>query len=136
MNSESSILGLVRELRDDTTQLVRDEVSLAKAEIREIAAKTARNLTSLLIGGAVALAGMMVLLLGLAHWLSGVFEERGMAAGLAALLGFGTIAVMVIIAGAIMISKGLHALQDGSLSPTRTARSLHESKQWAKEKLS
>jgi hypothetical protein len=78
----------------------------------------------------------MVLLVGLAQWLSGVFEERGTDQGLAALLGFGIIAVIVIAAGVIMILKGLHALQDSPLTPTRTARSLHESKQWAKEKLS
>lgn len=131
-----SIVDLLRQLRDDTTQLIRDEVNLAKTEAREIGTRTLRNVAYVALGGAVALAGALVLLFGLAHWLSALFAERGMSSSASNLLGFLVVSLVVLAIGAGMLSKGLKTLSGSELKPTRTARSLREDKQWAKEKLS
>jgi len=136
MNPDTSITDLLRDLRDDTARLLRDEVALAKTEVREITTRTARNVASIALGGAVVLAGSLVLLIGLAQWLTGVFLEHGMSAGSSALSGFLIIAVLVIATGAALLAKGRKAMAASSLTPSRTARSLQEDKQWAKEKLS
>ena len=47
---QSNIVYLVKKLRDDTTTLVRDEISLAKTEINEKIASTSRNLGYLAAG--------------------------------------------------------------------------------------
>jgi hypothetical protein len=49
-NEESSIVYLFKKLRDDTTTLVRDEVSLAKTEISEKITSTSRNVGYLAAG--------------------------------------------------------------------------------------
>lgn len=115
MNSDASIAHLIRQLRDDAAQMVRDEVDLAKTEAKEIAARTARSLAIAALGGAVLLAGAMVLLFGLAHWLTGVFAQR-MGEGAAALLGFSIIAVIVMGAGAAFLGRGLKALSGNRLT--------------------
>ena len=56
MNEESSIVYLLKKLRDDTTTLVRDEISLAKTEISEKIASTSRNVGYLAAGALVAYA--------------------------------------------------------------------------------
>ena len=60
MNEESSIVYLLKKLRDDTTTLVRDEISLAKTEISEKIASTSRNVGYLAVGALVAYAALML----------------------------------------------------------------------------
>ena len=50
-NEQSGIVDLLKILRDDTTTLVRDEISLAKTEISEKIASTSRNVGYLAAGG-------------------------------------------------------------------------------------
>ncbi len=65
MNEESSIVYLLKKLRDDTTTLVRDEISLAKTEISEKIASTSRNVGYLAVGALVAYAALLLILQGI-----------------------------------------------------------------------
>lgn len=119
----SSLGELVGEVTDDLQTLFRQEVSLAKAELREEAVKagTAAGLYS-----AAGFAGYMtVVLLSLAA----VF-------GLAELVGLGwaalIVAVVWAIAGAIMYFVGRSRMRQVSPKPERTVETLKEDAQWAK----
>ena len=136
MSPENSIADLLRQLRNDTTQLIRDEVALAKTEAQEIGARAARNTAYLALGALIALSGVVVLLMGLAHGLSLFLITRGVDAPAAFLSGFLVVALIVCTIGAVLVMKAKHAFSESSLTPTRTARSLREDKQWAKEKIS
>ena len=70
-SEESSIVYLLKKLRDDTTALVHDEISLAKTEISEKIASTARNVSYLAIGALVAYAALILIL----HGISFLFGE-------------------------------------------------------------
>jgi hypothetical protein len=70
-NEQSSIVYLLKNLRDDTTTLVRDEISLAKTEISDKIASTARNVGYLAAGALVAYAALIMILLGITLTASG-----------------------------------------------------------------
>lgn len=136
MNSELNIGDLLRQLRDDTTTLVRDEVALAKTEIGEKLSRTGRNAAYLVVGGLVASSALLLMLMALGHLLGGIIVREGMDPGNATFCGFLIIAVIAGVAAGLLISKALKTLTNESVIPERTARSLQEDKQWAQNKMS
>lgn len=136
MNPESpNIPDLIRQLRDDSTVLLREEVNLAKTEINENIKKAGRNTSYLATGAMVGYAGLIVILIGLGFLITQWFLATGMATGLATFLGMLIVGVIVAIIGGILVSKALNTFKTDSLAPERTARSLREDKQWAQKKL-
>ncbi len=131
MNEESSIVYLLKKLRDDTTTLVRDEISLAKTEISEKIASTSRNVGYLAAGALVAYAALMLILQGISFLLRDLFisenamEEYPLAVG----IGFAAL-------GALLIVKALNTLKKEPLTPTKTAETLREDKEWVQNKVS
>jgi Na+/melibiose symporter-like transporter len=137
MNDEqSSIVYLFKKLRDDTATLVRDEISLAKTEISEKIASTSRNVGYLAAGALVAYAALMVILQGLSLLLRALFIAGGMSEASASLLGFLIIGAVVGVIGAILILKSLNTLKKEPLTPTKTAETLKQDKEWVQNKVS
>ena len=62
---QPSIGTLLRDLRDETTTLLRQEVALAKAELKENTSRMTSHALQIAIGGFVSYAGVIVLLIGL-----------------------------------------------------------------------
>ena len=93
MNEESSFVYLIKKLRDDTTSLVRDEISLAKTEISEKIANTSRNVGYLAVGALVAYAALILFLQGISLLLwdlfiwGGVWARQARACSVFSLLG-------------------------------------------------
>jgi hypothetical protein len=136
MNEESSIVYLLKKLRDDTTTLVRDEISLAKTEISEKIASTSRNVGYLAAGALVAYAALMLILQGISFLLRDLFISGGMNPASASLLGFLVVGGVVGIIGALLIVKALNTLKKEPLTPTKTAETLREDKEWVQNKVS
>jgi hypothetical protein len=138
MNGESNtnLADLLRQLRDDTTELVREEVRLAKTEASEKLAFIGRNVGNLAIGGFVGMVALLLLLSSLGYLLAHFFEQRGMAPGMSAFLGFFIIAVTVAVISAALIMKAIKAFKSEPITPTKTVQSLQEDKQWAQRKMS
>ena len=137
MNDEQSgIVYLFKKLRDDTATLVRDEISLAKTEISEKIASTSRNVGYLAAGALVAYAALMVILQGLSLLLRALFIAGGMSEASASLLGFLIIGAVVGVIGAILILKSLNTLKKEPLTPTKTAETLKQDKEWVQNKVS
>jgi len=118
--SQTSILGLVRSLTEDTKKLLRQEVELAKAEISEKLAVVARNAMSVAIGGFIAYAGLIVLLIGLGSLIAWALQKAGLQPMLAGFAGMAIIGVVVILAGAALLMKGLKTFSKESFVPQRT----------------
>ena len=136
MNGEPNIADLLRQLRDDTTELVREEVLLAKTEITEKVSRAGRNVAYLAVGAFVALCGLLLLLTAFSYLLAEMFLRQGVNPGMAAFLGFLIVAIIVGIVGAVLISKAIKTLGSESVKPNRTVQSLREDKQWAQNKMS
>src|SRR5215217_4972513 len=107
MNSENpnSITGLLRELRDETTTLLRQEVTLAKTEMKENVSRMGGHVAHIAVGGFVAYAGVIVLLIGIGHLLGALLVRAGMSDQVAQWLAPTIVGLIVAIVGYVMLSK-------------------------------
>jgi hypothetical protein len=133
--SPVALTTLLRELRDETTTLLRQEVALAKAELHQSGSQLTRNALKLAVGGSVAYAGLIVLLIGLGHllgrWLVRLNVDAEVAEWLApVILGF-----VVVSVGGLLVFQARNAIARGNLVPRRTLESLRTTKTWAETKL-
>ena len=120
---ESSVGQLISEISDDLSTLFRQEIELAKAEVRQEARKAGRAAGML---GAAGFAGYMVALLltlALVAALSNVMDP-----GWAALL----VAVVWAVIGAVLYVTGRQRLRTVSPVPRQTVDTLKEDAQWLK----
>lgn len=139
MNSEStnpnSIPSLLRDLRDDTTTLFRQEVALAKTEMKENVSRMTSHAVHVAVGGFVAYAGIIVLLIGIGHLLGALFVRAGLDPQVSEWLAPSIVGLVVAIIGWAMLAKAKNAIAHEDLKPRQTIDSLRENKQWAQSKL-
>ena len=113
----TSLGELVSEVTRDMSTLVRQELTLAKAELKDSASKSAKGAG--LLGGAGYAAGMVVLFLSLALWTA-----------LALWIGLGWAAVVVAVVwaiiGGILYALGRKGLKkvEGAPVPAETLREI------------
>ena len=136
INEPSSIADLLKNLRDDTSNLVRDEISLAKTEITEKISSASRNIGYLVAGGLVAYAGLLVLLQGVGFLIGRLLIAAGMDEASATVLGFLIAGAVVAGIGIAVVVKALETLKKESLTPTKTAETLKQDKEWVQNKIS
>jgi hypothetical protein len=126
--AETSFFNLVRELKDETQALVREEVALAKTEMTEKLSCYAKNGVSVAIGGFVAYAGVIVLLLGLGALLGQVFMNLGWPPHIAFGAGWGIVGFLIAAIGGVMVLKTIKTMSSSSLAPEKTIETIHEFK--------
>jgi hypothetical protein len=132
---ERSIGQLLKELTQESSTLLKQEVNLAKTEIAEKASRVGDNLGEVAVGGGVALLGAIALLLFAINALAsllGKFMSPGVAVWLAPLIVGGILAAV----GYSLVKKALATLKQESITPQRTTESLQENKAWLKQKIS
>lgn len=130
-----SIPGLIRDIRDQLTLLLRQEVALAKAELSEKTSRIARDCVLLVSGGLAAFAGLIFILHSVTAMVSKGLHLAGMeqqAPWLAPLL----VGLVVLFGSSFCIRKGLAAMKTESLVPEKTLGSLKEDKEWMQSKVS
>ena len=129
-----SISDLVKDLRDESSRLVRQEVALAKTELSEKAAKLGRNAGYMGVGSALAHAALILLLFGLAAALYHLFVEMDMSNMVAGWLAPLIVAGVTLAIGYAMIQKAISTFKRESLVPEKTVDSLKENQQWLSRK--
>jgi hypothetical protein len=120
---ETSIGEIIGNISDDLSQLFRQEVELAKAEIRQEATKAGK--AAGMLGGAGFAGYLAVVLLSFAvvFGLSNVMDP-----GWAALI----VAVIWGAIGAVLFVNGRKKMKTVDPVPRRTAETLKEDAQWLK----
>jgi hypothetical protein len=124
---ERSVGELFSELAAETGTLIRQEVSLAQAEITKKASIAGKNIGYLAIGGAVGYAGLLAVIAGVIVGLSYFIP-----AWLAAVIVGASIAVVAYT----FISSALTSLKNMDVKPTETVESIKEDAQWLKKQIS
>ena len=122
---ERSLGELFTELSRETSTLVRQEVSLAKAEMSQKVSEVGKDVIFLIAGGAVAYLGMFALIIGLILLLA-LADVPPWASAL-------LVGILVTLLGAFLVQKGLARLKKADLTPHETLETLKEDKEWAKE---
>ncbi len=136
MSELTQIVDLFKQLRDDTTTLVREEITLAKTEASEKMTKFARNIGFLAAGGLTAFTALIFILLAVAFLIRGQLVSNDINEGTATFLGLLIVGVIVGLVAAILIFKALATLKSASLTPNKTIDSLKEDKEWVQQKVS
>ena len=124
-----SIGSLVRGILTDLRTLIREEIALARVEIREQAGRARAAAMSFGIAAAALLFG-------------GTFLLIALATGIAELLdwpiwtGFLIVAVLLTVVGFVMLSSGRKQLQSVHAVPEETVTTLKENSEWIAKRLS
>jgi uncharacterized integral membrane protein len=130
-----SIPELIRELREESAVLVRQEVELAKTELGEKASTFGRNAAYLAIGGAVAYAGLIFLLFAVMRLITVGLQSAGVAAATAVWLSPLILGLIVALIGGALIMKSWRTFSHESIVPEKTIQSLKEDTSWTRTKL-
>lgn len=117
---------LFGDLATDMSNLVRQEVTLAKLEITQKAKYVGRNIGYLVIGGAVAYAALLAIIAGIIMLLAKVVPEWGSALIVGAVVGG---------IGWVLVGKAMVALQQADLTPRETVETLKEDATWMKQQI-
>jgi VIT1/CCC1 family predicted Fe2+/Mn2+ transporter len=124
---ERSLGQLFGDLSRQLSTLVRQEIDLARTEVTTKASAATRDAALVGVGGALAYAGLLVLL-GAAVLL---LVEVGLDPWLAALI----VGVVVAAIGGFLAMRGRDGLQNADLAPKRTIETLKDDADWAKERI-
>ena len=125
--SERSLGDLFRDLTGGASTLVRQEIALAKAELRESVSALLRDAGRVVVAGAVALVGVLCLVafgivaLGDAldnYWLSALI-----------------FAVLFLAVGAVLGRSALADLRGRNLRPDETLDTLRADRKWARDEV-
>lgn len=133
---ENSVAGLLKQLRDDTTALLREEIALAKTEVAEKVSKFSRNAVLLAVGALLGYTALIPLLVGLGFALGSLFVSLGMGTNMGAFLGFLVVALITGGISAAIVLSALNSFKKEKLTPERTLSTLKDDKQWIQNKIS
>jgi uncharacterized BrkB/YihY/UPF0761 family membrane protein len=124
---ENKPLGdLFSDLATEMSNLVRQEVALARVELSQKAKHIGKNVGYLVVGGAVAYAAALAIIAAIIMLLARYMPDWG-----AALL----VGIIVAGVGWLLIGKALSALQQTEMTPRQTVETLKEDATWMKEQL-
>ena len=126
-SGEPQLGDLFRQLAQDSATLVRQEVALAKAEIRDNVKSVARHGAMVAVGGVLALVGTMVLILFLVLLLGDALGEYW--------LGALIVGALFLIIGGVLAMKAMKSLKQDSMAPEQTIQTLKEDKQWLQSEM-
>lgn len=117
-SSPSSVGGLVRSAIDDVRELFREELALAKAEIREEVSKVTAGGTKLGVAGVTLWFGAMFILTAAALGLSAALQWPPWA-------GFGAVGLVLSIVGAVAGASARRSFREVRTLP-RTVGTIKE----------
>lgn len=124
-----SIGGLIRGILDDLRTLIREEIALARVEIREQAGRAKAAAMSFGIAVAALAFGGVFLLVAIALGIANLFHWPAWA-------GFLVLAVLLVGAGTYALSSGRRQLANVHAVPEETISTLKENSAWIAKRLS
>lgn len=134
-NESRPLAELLGGLATDISTLFRKEVQLAKVEASEKVSETMAGVSSIAIGGVLALGALGVFLSAIVSLLSAFFLAQGMDPTLANAIAAFIVTAIVGTTAWVIISGGLNALKSSNLNMNRTTASLSRDADIVKERL-
>jgi hypothetical protein len=124
--SEPSLGTLFAEMTDQVSILMRREVELARVETGEKIATAVRSAASMIGGGVIASAGLIVLLLGIAYGLAAVMDLW---------ISMLIVGIITLITGGLMFMAGRSAMNEVNFVPEKTIKSVQNNMDMIKEQV-
>ena len=123
-NGESSLGALFGQLAQESSTLIRQEIGLAKAELRAGMRETTSGAAKVGIAAGVAAAGALVLIAFLVLLLGDLLDNYWLSALI--------IGAVLTLVGGVLAMSGIRKLKGAQLSPQATIETLKEDREWAK----
>jgi len=127
MRHEKTIPDLFADMIEHLSTLFRKEVKLAKTEVSEKVQQAGLAIVYIAIGGAIALASLVILLFAIAAFL----VEMGLSDQVSLLV----VALVALLLGGVAMWKGANDLKATNLKPQRTMDQLRTDVRTAKEQV-
>ena len=124
-----SIGGLLRGILTDVKMLIREEIALARVELREQAGRARAAAISFGMAAAALVFGGTFLLIAIATAIADLLNWPVWA-------GFLAVAVLLGLTGFIMLASGRKQLQQVHAVPQETISTLKENSEWIAKRLS
>jgi hypothetical protein len=121
---QPSLGDLFRQLTTDTGELIRQEATLVKAEVRQAGATLAKDATKVGIAAGLALAGTLSLTAFLVVLLGNLLNNYWLAALI--------VGVVFLGIGVTLVKSAVSDIKQRGLMPTQTVDTLREDAAWAK----
>ena len=135
MTEQPTVGELLKDLREESTLLLRQEIALAKKEISEKISTAAQNLAYLAGGALVAYCAITFILLAISSLMAQTLAAHDVSIGWAIFLGLLIVGLIIGAVSIVMIVKGVQTLKKMSLTPEKTVETLKEDKTWAQNKI-
>jgi len=123
--TEPSLGDLFRRLTSDTSELVRQEIALAKTELRETGGTLAKDGQRIGIAAGLALAGALALTAFLVIVLGDVLDNYWLSALI--------VGVVFLGIGVVLARNAIADVKQRGLAPKQTVGTLKEDAAWAKQ---
>lgn len=132
--ADRSLGDLVRELAREGSSLVRQEVELARSEVREKVSVYERNAAAIAVGGLLLVGAIMLVVMALNRGLT-VLLEGAVGVETAVWLAPLILAVVLGLAGWSALQKGIGAIRREGITPRQTVDTLREDRRWVERKV-
>ena len=134
LTDERSLGALLKELTREGGTLVREEVALAKAEMREKVSVYERSAGAIAAGAGLLLAALLLAAAAVTRGLT-VLLEGVVGLDVAVWLAPLMLAVALFAIGYGLVKKGAAALRSEGVVPHRTVESVRADKEWIERKV-
>jgi len=126
VRDDRSLGELFGDLSRQLSQLVRQEVQLAKTEMTQKVSGVGKDVGKMAAGGFVAYAGFLAILAGII-----VLVSSWIPLWLSALI----VGLIVVAIGYFVLQSGMNGMKERDVAPKQTIRSIQETTEWAKGQL-
>ena len=124
---EPSLGELFKQLAQDSATLVKQEVALAKVEMRENLRSAGKDAAMIAVGGGLLLVGLLVLTAALVAVIGDALDNYW--------LGALVVGLLFVVGGGMLAKKNLNSLKNDSLGPDQTIQTLKEDKRWLQSEI-
>jgi uncharacterized membrane protein YqjE len=132
---DQSLPTLFTRLTDDLTELFDAKLELLKTELKEEMTSYAGGVALIVGGAVVGVIGFGLLNVGIAFFVSMLFDSADLSPAVRYGLGFIITALFYLVIGAIIILVAKRRLAKQRIIPERSALELKRDKQWLQEEV-
>ncbi|GEM_PF-1100150 len=135
MHPEPSLVHVIKELRDDTVRLIRQEVALAKREMVGKFTMIGKNTAFLGVGALVGLYFLFFFFLFLNNLIQAGLSASGFSGAVSAWFAPLILSLLLGVAALSFMLKSLRSMRKEKFVPQKTLDTLKDDKDWVRAKL-
>ena len=126
---------LIKDLRDETLNLFKQEIALVRTEVGEKISQAGKDAAKIPAGALIAYLGLVLLLIGVSFLGAFGLAAAGLDPLLANFISFTLLGLIVAAVGGLIAKRGVVSLAHDDFTPRKSIASAKQTAEWAKEKV-